>query len=101
PRLMADLEAGLSAVPGGAGDLGSANSIPPDAVAHLPGPLYDLVVGAYNDALVPLFLWIAPLAIVGGVIACFIDPKPLATSNEPVERTVLEDDEGTDERMRA
>lgn len=90
-RLMANLEEGLSAVPGGAGDLGSANSITPDVVAHLPGPLYDLVVGAYNDALVPLFLWIAPLAIVGGVIACFIDPKPLATSNEPVERKVVED----------
>jgi hypothetical protein len=30
---------------------------------------------------------------VGCVIACFIEPKPLATSNAPVERTVLEDED--------
>lgn len=87
-RLMANLESGLSAVPGGVGDIGSANSLTPDLVADLPGPLYDLVVNAYNDALTPLFLWVAPLTLIGGVIACFIEPKPLATTNETVEATV-------------
>ncbi|SMX91803.1 drug resistance transporter, EmrB/QacA subfamily [Brevibacterium sp. Mu109] len=90
-RLMTNLESGLSAVPGGAGDIGSANSLTPDLVAHLPGPMYDLVVNAYNDALVPLFLWLAPLTLIGGVIACFIEPKPLATTNEPVDTTSLEE----------
>ena len=92
-RLMTNLEAGLSAVPGGAGDIGSANSLTPDLVAHLPEPMYDLVVNAYNDALVPLFLWLAPLTLIGGIIACFIEPKPLATTNEPVEPAVLDDEQ--------
>lgn len=89
-RLMTNLQEGLSAVPGGAGDIGSANSLTPDLVAHLPEHVYDLVVNAYNDALIPLFLWLAPLTLIGGIVACFIDPKPLATTNEPVENTVAE-----------
>lgn len=90
-RLMTNLEEGLQGVPGAADAAGSANSITPDIVAHLPQPLFEVVVTAYNDALVPLFLWVAPLALVGGIIACFIEPKPLATSNEPVDRTVFDE----------
>ena len=90
-RLMTNLQEGLSHIPGAADQAAHTSSITPDIVAHLPGPIHAVVVGAYNDALVPLFLWIAPLAVVGCLIACFIEPKPLATSNVPVEQAAVEE----------
>ncbi|WP_084499857.1 MDR family MFS transporter [Brevibacterium album] len=82
-RLMSNLEEGMRGLPADAGDMGSANQLTPDLVAHLPEPLYDLVVHAYNDALVPLFLWCAPLTAIAFVTSMFIVHKPLATKNEP------------------
>ncbi|WP_084104391.1 MDR family MFS transporter [Demequina sp. NBRC 110056] len=64
-------------VPAEAGDF---NSITPEAVSQLPGPLHDIVVSSYNDALAPVLGWIAPLALVAMVLLMFVREVPLRTS---------------------
>ena len=56
------------------------SSLTPEAVGELPGPLHSVVVESYNDALVPLFLWMAPLVLVSTVLLLFVEEKPLGTS---------------------
>ncbi len=50
-----------------------------------------MVVGAYNDALTPVFLYLVPLMLVAVVLLALVDEKPLATT---IEGTI----EGTIER---
>ena len=70
----------MPAGPGsGAGD---SNGFTPELVRNLPGPVHDIVVGAYNDALTPMFLYMLPLALLGAIILAFIKHKPLATKVE-------------------
>jgi hypothetical protein len=45
-----------------------------------------VVVGAYNDALTPVFLYMVPVILVAMVLLCCVDEKPLATS---IERDIL------------
>jgi hypothetical protein len=59
-----------------------ANSLTPDLVKHLPQQIQDIIVGAYNDALTPIFLYIAPLVVAALVLVLFIKEKPLATTIE-------------------
>jgi hypothetical protein len=40
---------------------GGSNSFTPDVVKALPAQLRDVIIGAYNDALTPVFLYLAPL----------------------------------------
>lgn len=61
----------------GAGDTGSFT---PDLVHNLPDQVREIIVGAYNDALTPVFLYMVPLAILAAVVLVFIKHKPLATS---------------------
>jgi EmrB/QacA subfamily drug resistance transporter len=68
---------------GGAGDL---NSLTPSAVAELPDAIRDVIVGAYNDALTPVFLALIPMVAVGLVVVLFIKEVPLRSTIE------LEDD---------
>lgn len=58
------------------------SSLTPEAVGRLPGPVHDTVIAAYNDALVPLFLWMVPLVLVGALLLVFVEEKPLATTIE-------------------
>ncbi|WP_425546670.1 MDR family MFS transporter [Brevibacterium samyangense] len=76
-RLMSNLSGSLpeGAASGGA----SAASLTPELVKELPAPVHDAVVTSYNDALVPLYLFIVPLVAVGLVLAFFIKEVPLAT----------------------
>jgi hypothetical protein len=46
----------------------------------------DTIVGAYNDALTPVFLYMVPLVILAVALLCFIHEKPLATT---IERDIL------------
>jgi hypothetical protein len=46
----------------------------------------NVVVGAYSDALTPVFLYMVPLVLVAVVLLCFVDEKPLATT---IERDIL------------
>ncbi|MCJ7859192.1 MDR family MFS transporter [Corynebacterium kalidii] len=48
-----------------------SHSITPDMVSHLPGALHEAVITSYNDALVPIFTVLIPLAVVAGVVLLF------------------------------
>ncbi len=61
---------------------GGVNSLTPDLVRHLPQQIQAVVVGAYNDALAPIFLYIAPLVLAALVLVLFIKEKALATTIE-------------------
>jgi EmrB/QacA subfamily drug resistance transporter len=61
---------------------GSSNSFTPAIVKALPAPVRDVIVGAYNDALTPVFLYMVPLILVAVVLLCFVKEKPLATTIE-------------------
>jgi hypothetical protein len=55
-------------------------------VRDLPAAVRDVIVGSYNDALTPVFLYMAPLVIVAAILLCFVTEKPLATT---IERDIL------------
>ncbi len=81
-RLMSNLTEKLSSVPGADASGLHANELTPEALSQLPTAIQDLIIGAYNDALVPLFLWAAPLPVLGLLVLFFIREKPLATRIE-------------------
>jgi EmrB/QacA subfamily drug resistance transporter len=67
---------------GGSAAGGSSNSFTPAIVKALPGPIRDVIVGSYNDALTPVFLYMVPLVLVAVIVLCFVKEKPLATTIE-------------------
>jgi MFS family permease len=73
--LLADKLPASGTLPGG-----SAHSLTPEAVKHLPDAIRTIIDQAYNDALTPLFLWMVPLALAAFVLLCFIQEVPLATT---------------------
>nr|WP_125610136.1 MDR family MFS transporter [Specibacter cremeus] len=69
---------------------GGINSLTPEIVRNLPGTLRDIVIGAYNDALTPIFVYLVPLLLLAGILLFFIKEIPLATTidrNGPLEGT--------------
>ncbi|MFW7414023.1 MDR family MFS transporter [Demequina sp. SO4-18] len=79
-------------LPEGGGALeGGANSLTPGLVQQLPARLSDVIVGAYNDALAPVFLLMVPLSIVSFVLLLFVKEAPLATR---IEREAPPDTDG-------
>lgn len=84
-RLMEELRAGLSGLGAGAAQAsGSFQDLTPAIVASLPAPIHDVITASYNHALIPLFLWVAPLPVIGAIILLFLEEKPLATRVERV-----------------
>ena len=68
---------------GGAQALGvDANSLTPAIVHALPQAVRDAVGVAYNDALVPVFWFMLPLALIGLALLLFLRETPLATTVE-------------------
>jgi len=65
---------------------GGTNSFTPAAVRDLPDAIRDVIVGAYNDALTPVFLYMVPLVIAATILLLFIKDKPLATA---IERDIV------------
>lgn len=61
----------------GSGATGSTNSLTPEVVKELPAQIRDIVIGAYNDALTPIFLYILPLILLATVLVCFVREVPL------------------------
>jgi len=54
-------------------------SLTPELLDALPAPVRELIVTAYNEALMPIFLYMVPLGIAAAVMLCFLSAKPLAT----------------------
>jgi len=79
--LLADrLPAGAATAAGG------SNSFTPALVRELPDAIRAVVVGAYNDALAPVFMYMVPMVVAAAVLLLFVTEKPLATT---IERDIL------------
>ena len=74
-RLASDLAAQLPRV-----DNISMNRITPQYVDHLAAPVRDIITAAYSDALVPIFLYVVPLLVVGFILMLTLKENPLAKS---------------------
>ncbi len=61
---------------------GGEGHLTPDAVKHLPDALRQVIVGSYNDALVPVLGWMAPAAVVAALILAFVRSERLKESVE-------------------
>ncbi len=101
-RLLENIESGLAGLaakaPTHSAPQMSSTGLTPQIVADMPEPLHSLIVNSYNDALVPLFLWVAPLAVLGFVFLIFLPNTPLAKSlaADPAKRSRVEIDEPSD-----
>lgn len=82
-------------IPAGTGT-GDANSFTPAAVNALPDQIREVIVGAYNDALTPVFAMLIPMVLVGLVIVAFIKEVPLRSTLE----TSTQEPEGADSALR-
>jgi len=69
-----------------AAQVGDVASLTPHSVLELPGAVHDIVVHGYNDALTPLMLGMAPLAVIAVLLLCFIKEVPLKTT---IERDIV------------
>ncbi len=58
------------------------NSFTPEIIRNLPEDVRLPVIGAFNEALMPLFGWMVPLALVSVAVLLFIKAKPLSTKVE-------------------
>lgn len=70
----------------GAGQAGAgipqldATSLTPQAVHQLPEPIRELVTASYNEALMPVILYLVPIVIVGAILIAFVKVRELATT---------------------
>ncbi len=90
-RLMANLH---DSVPAGAAEV-EPSSLTPELVGGLPGDLHEAVITSYNDALLPLYLWIVPVTAIGLLSALLIKEVPLATKIDrrpPTRATITEEE---------
>ncbi|HEY8912761.1 MDR family MFS transporter [Lacisediminihabitans sp.] len=76
-RLTASLADNL---PAGASGGSNTNSLTPAVVNSLPQGVRNIIVGAYNESLAPIFLYLVPLVLVAAVLLLFVQEKPLATT---------------------
>lgn len=69
-------------LPDGGGAGTELNSFTPDIIIHLPEAVRLPVTQAFNEALIPVFTWMVPLAIVAIIVLSFVKAKPLSTTVE-------------------
>lgn len=62
----------------GEGSRDSGASLTPEILKSLPDSVRDGILGAYNDALIPIFLYLVPLGIASIVLLAFVKEKKLA-----------------------
>lgn len=74
----------------GANTQGGVNSLTPELVNTLPDAIRIPIIQSYNDALTPLFLYMAPLAVLAAILLSFVKEKSLATviDRDPAEVAV-------------
>lgn len=96
-RLTSLMTEKLPAGSGGPAD--GAQSLTPELISSLPAPIQNLVIESYNEALIPIFIYMVPLAIITAVLLCFIKEKPLATEidieaspESPADQILAHDD---------
>ncbi|MFM9376004.1 MDR family MFS transporter [Gordonia sp. VNK21] len=77
-----------------AGSVGSAdrNSLTPAMVNGLPDSLRIPIVESYNQALLPIFLVLVPIAVLAVIVLLLVDEKPLSTTvdNEILAESLAE-----------
>lgn len=76
---LTDLLAERLPTDGPAGDL---NSFTPAVINALPDTIHDIVTGAYNEALTPVFAMLIPMVLAGLVIVLFVEEVPLRASRD-------------------
>ncbi|UIK89157.1 MDR family MFS transporter [Arthrobacter polaris] len=92
-RLFSILSERMAGSAGTAGS-GGLNALTPAIVRQLPEQVRGIVIGAYNDALTPIFVYMVPLLVLAGILLFFIKEIPLATSiNREPENPGAEHDE--------
>lgn len=67
-------------LPAGGGVGGEENSLTPGILWKLPDQIREIIVGAYNDALAPIFMYLVPLVVAAVILLLFVKEKPLATT---------------------
>ena len=69
-----------------AGKGSGSSSLTPESVASLPDAARDIVVTAYNEALMPIFLWLVPLAVVAAGVLWLVREKALRHTIETAKK---------------
>jgi len=69
-------------LPASAGASGSSKSLTPVLINSLPAPIRLIIVQSYNDALVPIFVFMVPLGLLAALLLAFVKETPLATEIE-------------------
>ncbi|QCQ15698.1 MDR family MFS transporter [Microbacterium sp. RG1] len=69
-------------IPQQGGATGDLNSLTPAVVNALPDAVRDVIVGAYSEALTPVFLMLLPMIAIGFVVLLFIKEVPLRATLE-------------------
>lgn len=72
-------------LPAGAAPSDGVNSLTPAAVNALPDAIQSIVVHGYNEALMPIFLFMVPLILASIIMIAFVKVVPLATKIEREE----------------
>lgn len=66
----------------GVAGVSASQSLTPADVAGLPLSVQASIAEAYNDALLPIFLGVAPLLFGGALLLCFVVSRPLAKTQQ-------------------
>ncbi|WP_083984493.1 MDR family MFS transporter [Corynebacterium epidermidicanis] len=73
-----------------------SESVTPHLIQQMPAPIKDVFIGAYNDALTPVFLYVMPLVVLAFVMLFFIKHEPLrTTTTDSVPPTLTEVDQSS------
>jgi EmrB/QacA subfamily drug resistance transporter len=72
--------------------LPDAQSVTPQLVRTLPGPVRDGYINAYADAMPRIFLYLVPVLVLGFLFAFLLKEKPLVTQHGPAAPTAYDPD---------
>ena len=67
-------------LPAGSGPTDGAVSLTPEVVNAMPDRLHEVIVQSYNEALIPVFLYMVPLAVIAASVLVFVRERELSTT---------------------